>query len=307
MSHPPPPSVLAGFGLTGTPIPLSGGRGLCFRIANTVLRPCDDASESQYLSDLTKSLLALNPTSYRLAKPLPSVSDPSQFIISSWTASSYLPGKPSLSHFTLLFHAVSAFHADLATLVSVQPPILDTRAANRFTEADKVTWGEKPLSAVDKVNADMLSQLEPILSRLEAAMRPLPTEEEEPRLRKQLVHLDLLGNVLVDDSEEGENPPGIIDLSLYWRPAVYAIAVVVADGLTRLEEDEKKKLVDLFFRRLGEVSVKREVGVELLLRALYWRYLTFAIDPDLEWIKVNLPEADYEGAANTLCVLAVRP
>ncbi|KAK0618973.1 hypothetical protein B0T14DRAFT_518335 [Immersiella caudata] len=178
--------------------------------------------------------------------------------------------------------------------------MLDARGTNRFIEADLVTWGDKTLSEVEKVNEDMLAQLEPVLKRVRGCMRPLPSEEEEPRLRRQLVHLDLLGNVLIDE-EEGA-APGIIDWSLYWRPAVYALAVVVADGLTRIGEVESRELIELFFG-YGEVPMKREVGVQLLLRALYWRYLTFAIDPDLEWIRVNLPKADYEGAAKILCGL----
>ena len=41
----------------------------------------------------------------------------------------------------------------------------------------------------------------------------------------QLVHGDLTGNVLFAE----ELPPGIIDLSLYWRPPGYAVAIVAVD------------------------------------------------------------------------------
>jgi hypothetical protein len=43
--------------------------------------------------------------------------------------------------------------------------------------------------------------------------------------------------------------------------------------------------------------------VQLLVRALYWRYITFAIDPDLEWVRINLPQADFKTAANIVCGL----
>ena len=46
-------------------------------------------------------------------------------------------------------------------------------------------------------------------------------------LPHQLVHGDLLGNVLYDDSL----PPAVIDVSPAWRPARYADAIVVIDAL----------------------------------------------------------------------------
>lgn len=43
----------------------------------------------------------------------------------------------------------------------------------------------------------------------------------------QLIHGDLTGNVLFAADEA----PAVIDFSPYWRPPVFAEAVVVADGL----------------------------------------------------------------------------
>ena len=42
----------------------------------------------------------------------------------------------------------------------------------------------------------------------------------------QLIHGDLTGNVLFAPDS---GPPWIIDLSLYWRPAQYASAIVAVD------------------------------------------------------------------------------
>ena len=42
-----------------------------------------------------------------------------------------------------------------------------------------------------------------------------------------MIHGDLTGNVLFADPL----PPAVIDLALYWRPAAYARAIVVADAL----------------------------------------------------------------------------
>ena len=45
--------------------------------------------------------------------------------------------------------------------------------------------------------------------------------------RPQAIHGDLTGNVLFADPL----PPAVIDLAVYWRPAAYARAIVVADAL----------------------------------------------------------------------------
>ncbi len=46
-------------------------------------------------------------------------------------------------------------------------------------------------------------------------------------IHRQVIHGDLTGNVLFADSL----PPAVIDFVVYWRPAAYARAVVVADAL----------------------------------------------------------------------------
>jgi Ser/Thr protein kinase RdoA (MazF antagonist) len=63
---------------------------------------------------------------------------------------------------------------------------------------------------------------------LVAALRPV-------RVPSQVIHGDLTGNVLFDDSQ----PPAIIDFSPYWRPAAYASAIVVADALVWKRADRQ--------------------------------------------------------------------
>ncbi len=72
-----------------------------------------------------------------------------------------------------------------------RPDFLDTRD-HRWARADRLVWSEAP-----------------------------------PMTRSQLVHCDLAGNVLFHPDE----PPAVIDLSLYWRPPAYAEAMVVVDAL----------------------------------------------------------------------------
>jgi Ser/Thr protein kinase RdoA (MazF antagonist) len=72
-----------------------------------------------------------------------------------------------------------------------RPAWLDDRS-DRWAHADRLAWAEVKYDAPD-----------------------------------QLIHGDLTGNVLF----EAGLPPAIIDLSVYWRPAAYASAIVVADAL----------------------------------------------------------------------------
>jgi len=75
----------------------------------------------------------------------------------------------------------------------------------------------------------------------------------------QLVHGDLTGNVLF----AAGLPPAVIDVSPYWRPAAYAGAVVVADGLLWWDQG-----ADL-------VAAAGESGrPDLVARALLFRLLT---------------------------------
>jgi uncharacterized protein (TIGR02569 family) len=293
MPSPPSADTLASFGLTGTPIPIPGGRGLCYRIGEVIFKPCDDSAETQWLSQLSTTLLSLSPTAYRLAMPLPSVSDANNFVVNGWVASSLVTGTPSLSYLDALFRASRALHTDLAKLVNEKPVVITNRAFNRYDEADNVTWSEKSLEDVDKVNYGLLTQLQPILDRISGAMRPMP--DSHALLVSQVVHMDLLGNVLFEDGQ----PPGVIDLTLYWRPPAYAEAVMAADGLA-WHGSVGPELVNMYLRDSKAGSLDREIRVQLLVRALYWRCLTFVIDSDVEWLTANMPRSDYEGAAEAL-------
>ncbi|MDO0912417.1 hypothetical protein QQM39_16645 [Streptomyces sp. DT2A-34] len=79
--------------------------------------------------------------------------------------------------------------------------------------ADRVAWGEQGIDVIEDRTAPYSTLLE--LRR--------PVEHEAA----QLIHGDLTGNVLFAADDE----PAVIDFSPYWRPPVFAEAIVVADGL----------------------------------------------------------------------------
>ncbi|QGI94442.1 hypothetical protein CEK26_007511 [Fusarium fujikuroi] len=280
MGQRPPPNVLDAFGVEGSVIHVPGGRGLCYRTSQGILlRPSDDDKESEYIATLCDSLLELDPIDYRVPRPMPASESPVRYVCDDWTAWEYLEGKATpQGNFDILMRACRGFHADIVRLATESPTFLSTRQ-NRFTEADLVTWGEKKLEDVEEINSDVMATIQPFLDKLLKLRQPL-----REKIKNQLIHGDLTGNVLFDP--ENNSPPAIIDITLYWRPVDYAEAIIVADGLIWLNED--RKLVNM----LGTDHTR----IQLLVRALYWRCLCFAIDPILSWVNENLPKANFTGA-----------
>ncbi|KAF4456763.1 hypothetical protein F53441_1199 [Fusarium austroafricanum] len=275
MDKRPSPTALEAFGVSNLLTNVPGGRGLCFREANVLLRPSDDDEESEYIGSLCAILVKLNLVDYCVSTPIPVSESPEKYVADGWTAWTFVDGKMApKSNFEILFKACRAFHTDLRTHVYEKPPFLSNRQ-NRFTEADLVTWGEKKLEDVQKVDDDILTAIQPSLEQLLRLRQPFQQE-----LRNQLIHGDLTGNVLFHDSDR---PPAIIDITLYWRPAEYAEAIIVADGLIWLDEG----------RELVEMYGTDHTRIQLLVRALYWRCLSFAIDSIVPWVNENLPKATF--------------
>ena len=288
MASRPPSAVLEAFGVKDPLRPLSGGRGLCFEADGIVLRPSDDEAESEWVG----SFILLLETScsnavYRLPRPVRSNGDAPSFVHGGWTASAFLAGHTaSPIPWQQTIQVCRQFHTDVRALNIPKPAFLATRS-DRFHEADLVTWDEKSLSHVDKVNKEMLAVVEPALSRIRKLKRPIP--DGTPN---QIIHGDLTGNMLFDGSAHATSclPPGIIDMTVYWRPAVYAKAIIIADGL--ICHGQGGDLLDLYGFDEGRL--------QLLVRALYWRCLCFAIDPDMEFVRAYLPKMDFAGAVRIL-------
>ncbi|KAH7137692.1 phosphotransferase family protein [Dactylonectria macrodidyma] len=276
----PSSDVLEAFGIVDDPIPLPEGRGICYRAGDIILKPSDNNEEAEWISSLTESLFKRQPSVYRVSCPKEVLGGSTQrFVYSNWTAWSVISGKTaSKDAFEAILVASHELHTDLATLRPKKPPFL-SQIENRWMEADRVTWDEKRLEDVGNVNADVLALIQPFLQRLWQMKKPILEG-----MKDQLIHGDMTGNVLFDHNRE--TPPGIIDITPYWRPAQFAEAIVVADGL--VWHSRGRELVDVY----GTGNMR----LQLLVRALYWRCLTFAIDSDVEWVREHLPHANFNMA-----------
>jgi len=202
-----------------------------------VVRPAEGEGETEWASEV---LSRLQPSS-EFTLPAPLVDDRGAWTREGWHAIRWVPGHADPSRVDEVLRAGDAFHRALAGIP--KPDLLDRRS-HPWARADRIAWGEATGPA------------DPLLDRLHDAYRPID-------LPRQLIHGDLLGNVLF---EEGR-PPAIIDWAPYWRPAGYGAAIAVADAacwhghpLERLQAD----------RRTAEWR-------QLLLRALVFRIATFLL------------------------------
>ncbi|MDO5663472.1 MAG: hypothetical protein Q4G40_12310 [Brachybacterium sp.] len=152
-----------------------------------------------------------------------------------------MPGKADERRVDEVLAAGAAFHDALADLP--RPAFLDA-AEDPWSVADRVAWGEAPPPTGDLVES-------------------LLAECGEPTEPCQIIHGDLLGNVLFADG----HPPTIIDWAPYWRPAGYSAAVAVVDAVCWHRVPLAALLVDR-----GYASWR-----ELLLRALVFRTATLQL------------------------------
>lgn len=198
-----------------------------------MLKLVDDAAEAMWISALA---MRIEPRGCRIARPI--AARDGRWIVDGWSVWTRVAGEHSNTRWPELLAAAAAFHTCVADVA--KPEFIDRRS-DRWRIADRVAWGELPAEDFARI---------PHLDRLLAMRRPLD-------LPSQLIHGDLVGNVLFEDGL----PPALIDLSLYWRPAGYSAALVVGDALAWEGADES--IVEL----LGHTPEWEQ----LLLRAVAFR------------------------------------
>lgn len=325
---PPNETVIAAFGLHGTAVPLAGGQGESFLLTDThtnrqvVFKPAHDPfSELEFVASMQQRLLSLAPTpAYRIAAPIPllhpiahpspSPDEPTTLHYThtdpnsqqAWTATLYLPftrGDPSVRPASVL-HASRAFHADLLHLyppTTTPPPTFLVHRTSRWSWADRYAWSELPLAHIPNLSPQILARIQPHLTRLEALLTTtvadLTTSPDPAVNTSQLIHGDLSGNLLFDTASDGnQQPPAIIDFSLYHRPVAYAEGIVGAD---------------LLLWRKGDVQMLKDLGLldgwgrrQVLVRACVFRVVTFAVEVDEAWVERHLGVLDLEGTVGGL-------
>lgn len=226
--------MLEAFGADAEPRPLEGGRGSTWRAGSVVLKPVDLAVESRWRASVLDALPESD--AYRVARPVRAGSG--DWLHGGWEAARHAPGRTEPKRWDEVIEAGSAFHAALGGVA--RPAFLDGRD-DWWSRADRASWDLAPLEG------------DPMLRRLGEARAPVALEH-------QLVHGDLLGNVLFAPGVA----PTVIDWAPYWRPASWAAAVAVVDAMCWHGADAA----------LPDRWAKFEAWPQMLLRALLFRMIT---------------------------------
>jgi len=231
----PPPAVLAAFGAAGaSPVPLSGGQGVCWLAGDVVLKPAElDRQELAWQAEICSRVSG---EGFRLARPRAATDG--SLCVDGWCATEYVTGRHEPRRWAEIIAVGERLHAALRGIP--RPDFLDQRSSP-WAVSDRVAWGELPASDFPGVRH---------LPQLTGALRPLTAAS-------QIIHGDLTGNVLFDDRK----PPAVIDFSPYWRPPGYASGIVIADALVYEGADSQV---------LGAVSHIEDFA-QYLIRALIFR------------------------------------
>lgn len=237
---PSPATVLAFGGDPGRLRALPGGRGGAWAAGDVVLKPLDLSPEE--LRWQWQVLTEVRPEEVRLAPPRQTASG--ELIVEGWTAWEPLEGHHAPRRWEDIIAAGERFHRALA---GVPRPDFVDRRTSPWAVADRIAWEEQPPDPF----AGAVS-----VRRLVALRGPAAGAA-------QCVHGDLTGNVLFAPGLA----PGVIDFSPYWRPPVFATAVVVGDAL--LFEGAPPALAE---------AHRAEPGFpQALVRALLFRLISDAI------------------------------
>lgn len=205
----PPAEVCDLFAVSGPGQPLDGGQGHSVQVGDLVLSPGRDATTADQLDPVIARLAAgldhAVPRSLRIAMPIPTRD--LRWVVDGWGATRFEPGARPCHDLAVLLATSRLLHAHLAVVVPTAPDGLEQRT-DRWALAERAAFGPEP-------PLDILGE-------------ELAQDWGEADLGSdQLVHGDLAGNVLLDRA----GLPLVIDLSPYWRPALWAEAVVVLDAV----------------------------------------------------------------------------
>ncbi len=279
----PPEHVLAAFGLSGVqPAALGAGWEGAWRCGEVALSMIADHARAAWSAKVRETLFV---DGIRLARPVRSTDG--RYVVSGWRADTYVAGTPEPRHDEVVSAAVR-LHEATAKLERprflTQPPVAPWADVDVFIAADRAAWEDRPLKALPsgatvapgsadgQRSVDLINQL--------AALRK-PTKSPN-----QLVHGDLYGTVLFS----GTAPPGITDITPYWRPPSWAAGVAVVDALAWGEADDG--LIERW-NALPEWP-------QMLLRALMFRLAVHALHP-------RATATAFPGLARTAALVRLRP
>ncbi|NMP23128.1 aminoglycoside phosphotransferase [Sulfobacillus harzensis] len=213
---------------------LPGGMGRSILVDDVVFKRVDDEEETSWCQNV---LSRIRPEDYRLPEPI--LSPQGHWVESGYTATRWVAGEPGPGgRFNEILRVSRSLHRALRDLP--RPDFLDRRQ-HRWAKADRSAWEDQPLNWMPDIRERA--------QKLQRMREPLDLPE-------QIIHGDLAGNVLFSP----RLPPAVIDFSPYWRPAGFADAMILGDGLLWHDDDEVRSLIP-----------RTHVFRQLLIRAMLAR------------------------------------
>jgi uncharacterized protein (TIGR02569 family) len=237
-----PKDVLEAFNMKGNAEPLSGGQNTSLKIHDFVLKPVDNDSYSEWVSNIISKI---NPQGYRISKPIKSKMG--TFIYGGWCCNRYEPGENAEGNVSSKLKVARLFHSDLAKVDFHSAPTSD----DPWSKAHEVAWQRKQLPK------ELCRQaIETIGSLLEKV-------KLQYSYNVQIVHSDLSGNILFDKTLG----PLIIDFSPTISPVEYAEAILVCDCIAW----QDSPIIDI------DLLPNNEFYREMIFRAIIFRLTVAAI------------------------------
>lgn len=190
------------FAIDGPLMRLPGGEGRTYRAGNVIYRRDPDIEETICIVELYRSI---QQRGFRVPLPLPTLCG-GWTTTEGWTAWTFVSGQPATpADVPHVIRAIQSFHRALAQVA--RPAYLDRRDSP-YLRADRLAWSDAP-----EIDDRCASLIAPLLQR----------KRTVPDLQSQLIHGDLNEqNILVAP----DMPPALIDMTPYWRPAEFALAVL---------------------------------------------------------------------------------
>jgi uncharacterized protein (TIGR02569 family) len=188
--------------LNGSFTLMAGGESRTYRAGDHIYRRETDITEAAFIAELYD---AMQEHGFRIPKPLKSNDGP-WVTPDGWSAWTFVAGQPATpDDIPQVVTAIQAFHQALAS--TAYPMYLADRDSP-FDRADKAAWANTAFHEDERFTPVIMPLLQ----------RKRPVEGLQP----QLIHGDLNEeNILVAPNI----PPAIIDMTPYWRPAEFALAV----------------------------------------------------------------------------------
>ncbi len=191
---------------------------------------------------------------FRLARPVRTRTG--SLVVAGWSGWQRLAGQHLPGRWADIAAVGERFHRAAA---HIPAPSWHQLRTDPFATADRAAWGADALASFRSL---------PVVDELGAALRPVDG-------RGQLIHGDLSGNVLF----HAGLAPGIIDLSPYWRPTLFATAAIAVDAMIWEGADH----------RVCSILRGHPDAVQHLLRAAIFRVVVDHLcnpqprDPPLWW------------------------